>query len=50
MPVGAIGPETLAFLRDLGANNNRDWFQAHYDAYQRHPVEPAHGARPGVAG
>ena len=36
-----MGPETLAYLRDLGANNNREWFQAHYDRYQADLVEPA---------
>ena len=34
-------PETLAYLRDLGVNNNREWFQAHYDRYQSDLVEPA---------
>jgi uncharacterized protein (TIGR02453 family) len=38
-----LGPRTLAYLRDLGENNNRDWFQAHYDAYQEDLVEPARG-------
>jgi len=27
-------PEGLAFLRQLRRNNNRDWFQAHKDAYE----------------
>ena len=25
--------EILAFLRDLAANNNREWFNAHKDRY-----------------
>jgi len=30
-----IYPETFAFLRDVAANNNRDWFMAHKDAHDR---------------
>lgn len=30
---GAFGAEAFAFLRDLGANNERDWFQANRDRY-----------------
>ena len=33
--------ETFAFLRGLEANNNRDWFQAHRDAYDNAYVAPA---------
>jgi uncharacterized protein (TIGR02453 family) len=33
--------ETQAFLRSLRANNRRDWFEAHQEAYQRSYVEPA---------
>lgn len=33
-----ILPATLQFLRDLSANNNREWFQAHKDRY-----DAAHG-------
>jgi uncharacterized protein (TIGR02453 family) len=33
--------ELIDFLRDLGSNNTREWFQAHYDAYQAYFVEPA---------
>lgn len=29
------------FLRELGANNNREWFQAHSDEYHTVVVEPA---------
>jgi uncharacterized protein (TIGR02453 family) len=28
-------PESLDFFRDLAAHNNRDWFLAHKDVYQR---------------
>jgi uncharacterized protein (TIGR02453 family) len=28
-------PESLEFFRDLAAHNNRDWFLAHKDVYQR---------------
>jgi uncharacterized protein (TIGR02453 family) len=34
-------PELLDFLRELAANNNRDWFQAHSAEYQQYLVEPA---------
>jgi uncharacterized protein (TIGR02453 family) len=33
--------ETVAFLRDLRLNNDRDWFQAHRAEYERAYVEPA---------
>jgi uncharacterized protein (TIGR02453 family) len=46
--VGAMGtryftPQLFAFLRDLAANNDRDWFLAHKDDYERHVREPALG-------
>ena len=31
----------LRFLADLAKNNDRDWFQAHKDAYQDHVLAPA---------
>lgn len=34
-------PEALEFLRDLEANNDRDWFRANRDRYDRYLVEPA---------
>jgi len=53
-------PESLEFFRELAAHNNRDWFLAHKDVYQRacrgpmealdlahqprHPVLPRQGA------
>jgi uncharacterized protein (TIGR02453 family) len=33
-------PEAFKFFRDLGKNNNRDWFQAHKDVYERACREP----------
>ena len=30
-----LRPETLRYLEALGANNNREWFEAHRDAYER---------------
>lgn len=30
-----IAPSTFIFLKQLNKNNNRDWFQAHKDDYQR---------------
>ena len=32
--------EATAFFRDLARNNNRDWFQAHKDVYERACREP----------
>ena len=29
-----IHPDTLTFLRDLAANNNRDWFESQRDRYE----------------
>src|ERR671923_867326 len=33
-------PEALEFLRDLEANNDRDWFKANRARYDAHLVEP----------
>jgi uncharacterized protein (TIGR02453 family) len=33
-------PQTLAFLSDLKANNNRDWFQAHKADYEQYVKAP----------
>jgi uncharacterized protein (TIGR02453 family) len=37
----AFPPQTQAFLRDVGANNEREWFAAHRAAYEAGYVEPA---------
>ena len=34
-------PELIAFLQDLAANNNREWFLAHRQAYEECLLEPA---------
>jgi uncharacterized protein (TIGR02453 family) len=34
-------PEALEFLRELEANNDRDWFRANRERYDRDLVEPA---------
>jgi uncharacterized protein (TIGR02453 family) len=34
-------PELIEFLSQLGRNNNREWFQAHRQEYERYLVEPA---------
>src|SRR5207248_11580073 len=34
-------PEALEFLRELEANNDRDWFKANRSRYDAHLVEPA---------
>ena len=33
-------PEAFKFFRDLAKNNDRDWFQAHKDVYERACREP----------
>jgi len=40
-------PGTFAFLRGLGRNNDKAWFDAHRDDCQASYVEPAR-ARPAV--
>ena len=35
MSVTSIAPSTLAFLRELAENNNRDWFEANKPTYQQ---------------
>ncbi len=34
-------PKLFSFLRELDANNDREWFKAHQDEYERHIREPA---------
>ena len=34
-------PEALDFLRDLEANNDRDWFKANRERYDTHLLQPA---------
>ena len=36
-----FSPKLFKFLRDLGANNNREWFQANKDRYEDDLREPA---------
>ena len=36
-----FGPELFAFLRDLKAHNDREWFNAHKDRYEDDLLEPA---------
>ncbi|MCI4345560.1 MAG: DUF2461 domain-containing protein [Thermoplasmata archaeon] len=36
-----FGPEAFRFLRDLRANNERDWFQANKERYERSVQAPA---------
>ncbi|HKA13796.1 MAG TPA: DUF2461 domain-containing protein [Myxococcota bacterium] len=37
----AFAPALFRFLRDLRKNNDRDWFTAHKDVYERDVKEPA---------
>ena len=36
-----FGPELFLFLRDLRANNDREWFAANRDRYEEQLLEPA---------
>jgi uncharacterized protein (TIGR02453 family) len=36
-----FGPELFRFLKDLRANNDRDWFAANKNRYEEHLLEPA---------
>lgn len=36
-----FGRDTITFLSELAANNNRDWFQAHKPRYEQAVREPA---------
>jgi uncharacterized protein (TIGR02453 family) len=38
---GGFPPETIRFLRDLRANNRKDWFDAHRGDYETYWVAPA---------
>lgn len=38
---GIFAPGLFAFLRDLRANNDREWFEANRDRYERQMLEPA---------
>jgi uncharacterized protein (TIGR02453 family) len=42
-------PEALDFLRELEANNDRDWFRANRARYDTHLVEPARVLADGLA-
>lgn len=35
-----MGPEGIAFLRDLSRNNNRDWFKANKKRYENELKKP----------
>jgi uncharacterized protein (TIGR02453 family) len=37
----SFGPELFRFLRDLKANNDRGWFNANKDRYEREVRNPA---------
>jgi uncharacterized protein (TIGR02453 family) len=44
MPVpryATFEPETLAFLEELAANNNREWFKEHKTRYEEHVLDVA---------
>lgn len=40
MPQSYFSPATFRFFKSLARNNNRDWFHAHKDDYERHVREP----------
>jgi uncharacterized protein (TIGR02453 family) len=37
----SFGPELFAFLADLRAHNEREWFNANKERYEEHVLEPA---------
>lgn len=39
--MSGFGPDTIHFLRDLAANNDRTWFAANRDRYDAHWLAPA---------
>lgn len=41
MAFNGFGDATFRFLKDLGRNNNKEWFQAHRSAYEEDLLEPA---------
>lgn len=45
-----FSPQALRFLRDLKKNNDRVWFQAHKEIYERELLEPLHAFTAGLAG
>jgi uncharacterized protein (TIGR02453 family) len=42
-------PEALEFLRELEANNDRDWFKANRARYDTHLIEPAREMAQGLS-
>lgn len=40
-PFTGFSKSTVAFFRDLARNNNKPWFEAHREDYDRHVLEPA---------
>jgi uncharacterized protein (TIGR02453 family) len=42
-------PEALEFLRELEANNDRDWFKANRARYDAHLIEPAREMAQGLS-
>ena len=43
-------PDTLQFLRTLAANNSREWFEEHKDAYRQSVQEPLQRLASALAG
>jgi uncharacterized protein (TIGR02453 family) len=41
VPFDGFSPDVLRFLRELGENNTREWFQAHREEYETLLLEPA---------
>lgn len=40
---GGFAPESLGFFESLAANNNKVWFEAHRDDFERYLMEPLKG-------
>ena len=43
----SFGPELAAFLEELHSNNERSWFAANRERYEKTVREPAPRVRPG---
>lgn len=48
MTPAGFQPETFRFLKNLAANNSREWFEAHKADYQRSVKKPADLFRPAL--
>lgn len=43
MDFSGFTPDSIRFFKDLSANNNKDWFEAHKGEYENHVLGPLRG-------